>query len=368
MYKGSTNQEAGESMGKPEKKLKRMLLILGITAAVYGVFRYLLPLVIPFLLSWGLAAVLRPSAQWISNKSRIIVRGRERGIPIGVVGMMELLLLCVILSVSIYASGRKFFEELRLLTDHIPFWIEQLDIWLTGICHQLEFGMCLRKDELVHLTQEMLRAVLHTVKSAAMPYLMTNSVSVVRRGIRAAVLVVLVFIATGLVLQEMPVWKKRCLRSYFAEEFEQIGRRLFLVLRAYLKTQVVIMILTACICMAGFRIMKNPYYILAGLAVGILDALPILGTGTVLIPWAVLLFFRKQWVQGAVLLAIYLTCYCLREYLEAKWMGEQVGLSPLENLIAIYVGIQLFGISGVVLGPVGVLIIGDLVEAFPSLK
>ena len=54
--------ETGESMGKPDKKLKRILLIIGITGAVYGVFRYLLPLVVPFLLAWGLALMLRPTS------------------------------------------------------------------------------------------------------------------------------------------------------------------------------------------------------------------------------------------------------------------------------------------------------------------
>lgn len=346
-------------MGKPEKKLKKILLILGITAAVYGMFRYLLPLVIPFLLSWGLAVVLRPSAQWLAE--------RKIKISVGVAGMAELLLLSVLFGAAVYTGGRKLFAELRLLTDQIPFWIDELDIWLTGICHRLELGLCLQKDTLVLLMREMLRDVLLSVKNAAMPYLMTNSVSVLRWSIGAAVMVVLVFISTGLALQELPVWKKRCRRSFLVEELELVGHRLSLVIRAYLKTQLVIMLLTALICMAGFYLMENPYYILAGTAVGIMDALPILGTGTVLIPWAVLLFLRRQWLQSVILLIIYLICYFVREYLEAKWMGEQVGLSPLENLIAIYVGLQLFGIAGVVLGPIGVLIIGDLVEAWEGM-
>ena len=60
-YKGSTNQKTGDSMVSPEKKLKKFLLILGITGAVYGAFRYLLPLVVPFLCAYGTALFLRPS-------------------------------------------------------------------------------------------------------------------------------------------------------------------------------------------------------------------------------------------------------------------------------------------------------------------
>lgn len=358
MYKGSTNQEAGESMGKPEKKLKRMFMILGITAAVYGAFRYLLPLVIPFLVSWGFAVLLRPSAQWISEHCPLF------RLPIGAVGAIELALLLMLFAAGIYGGGRVFLAEAQLLTQQIPDWIDELDIWLTGICHRLELGMCLQTDLLVLLMREMLRDVLIGVKSAAMPYLMTNSVSLFRWGMGAAVMTVLVFISTGLILQELPMWKKYSRCSYFAEEIHLIGQRLSLVMRAFGKTQLVILLLTIMICTAGFYFMKNPYYILAGTAVGIMDALPILGTGTVLIPWAVLAFFRKQWMRGILLLVIYLLCYFVREYLEAKWMGQQVGLSPLQNLIAIYVGLKLFGIAGVVLGPIGLLLIGDLAEAW----
>ena len=66
-YKGSTNQKTGDSMVSPEKKLKKFLLILGITGAVYGAFRYLLPLVVPFLCAYGTALFLRPSVRFLSN-------------------------------------------------------------------------------------------------------------------------------------------------------------------------------------------------------------------------------------------------------------------------------------------------------------
>ena len=76
-------------MGKPEKKLKKLLLILGITGAVYGSFRFLLPPVVPFLIAWGLAGALRPSADWLSRHLCVRIGGRERRVPAGVAGMAE---------------------------------------------------------------------------------------------------------------------------------------------------------------------------------------------------------------------------------------------------------------------------------------
>ena len=350
-------------MGKPDKKLKKILFIMGITGAVYGSFRYLLPLVVPFLLAWGLAALLRPSARWISAKCRVTVRGKTWAVPVGLAGVVELVIILALLGIGLYAGGRKLLFEAGLLMEQIPVWTEALDRWLTGICRRMEECLCLKDGLLVVLMREMLKGLIVSMKDAAMPYLMVNSVSVFRWGIGISVVLVIVLAATGMALQEMDVWKKRCRRSIYREEFALIGRRLAIMANAYGKTQLIIMTLTSLICMLGFWLMKNPYYILLGIGIGLLDALPIFGTGTVLIPWAVVRMVQGQWKMAVALTLLYLICYFLREILEAKLMGEQVGLSPLETLISMYVGLQLFGIAGFLLGPIGLLLIRDLVEA-----
>lgn len=373
-------------MGKPEKKLKKMLLILGITGAVYGSFRFLLPLVIPFLLAWGLAVLLRPSAAWIARHCKVRIPDkwirrrrsgnipggstaggtsgkRYIGIPIGVAGVLELLALAAVLSVCLYLGGRKLLIEAGLLINRIPDWINALDAWLTSVCHTVEDIFCLKANFLVLLMREMLRGLISSIKHAAMPYLMVNSVTVFKWGIGTTVILVVILVSVGLCLQEMERWKKRCAMSIYRREYALIGRRLAIVANAYLKTQGIIMLLTTVICTIGFFLLGNPYYILAGVGIGILDALPVFGTGTVLIPWAVILFLGGRWGKGCILLTLYLICYFLREILEAKLMGDKVGLSPLETLISMYVGLELFGIAGFLLGPIGLLLIEDLVEA-----
>ena len=66
-------------------------------------------------------------------------------------------------------------------------------------------------------------------------------------------------------------------------------------------------------------------------------------------------------------MAIYLICYLLREILEAKMMGNRVGLTSLETLISMYVGLQLFGIAGFLLGPIGLLLIEEMVNLYYNL-
>ena len=70
-------------------------------------------------------------------------------------------------------------------------------------------------------------------------------------------------------------------------------------------------------------------------------------------------FLGGQWGRGLLVFGLYLVCYFLREILEAKLMGNQVGLTPLETLASVYVGLQMFGLLGFLLGPVGLLLVKE---------
>lgn len=326
----------------------------------------MLPLVVPFLLAWGLALLLRPPSLWLARHLRVTLYFRKKqkvlAVPAGVIGAVILFLILMLLTLMFYFGGRKLCLEAGMFLEQIPIWIATLDTWLTGMCHQVEDCFCLPADCLVLLMREMLRGLMDSLKHTAMPYLMVNSVTIFQYGIRISVVSVILLVSVGLILQEIEFWKQRCEHSLFHDEYSLIMSRLARVANAYLKTQGIIMLLTTLICTAGLWILKNPYYLLAGIGIGILDALPIFGTGTILIPWAVLCFFRRSWGEGLVLLAIYLICYFLRELLEAKLMGSRVGLTALETLISMYAGLQLFGLPGFLLGPIGLLLIEDLLN------
>ena len=116
--------------------------------------------------------------------------------------------------------------------------------------------------------------------------------------------------------------------------------------------------------MAGLLLLGNSYFLLLGPVIGLVDALPVFGAGTVLIPWFLISFLQGRWGQGLALLFLYLVCYLLRQVAEARLMGGQVGLTALETLFSMYVGLRLFGIAGFLLGPIGFLMIEDLLRIY----
>lgn len=346
------------------RKQKKAFLTAAVTAGVYLSFRYLLPLVFPFLAAYLMALFLRPSAAFLEKRLRISFRGRTIGIPIGVIGGVELILLCILLFVLLAAGGRRFMEELEHFLEELPGRMEELSL-LGGQFEQ-------SAERFLHLPAGRLGQLFRgtglqgggQVKEILLPQLLQKSVPAAARIVRAVVVVVLFFIASILSLQEMDELRRRRFDSMFHREFFLLGRRLAVTGSAWLKTQSVIFLMTSSLSMLGLLLIGNPYYILGGIGIGVLDALPIFGTGTALVPWSILLLFKREWGHALILFGLYLLCYFLREFTEAHLMGKKMGLSPLETLAAIYVGLQLFGLFGFLLGPIGLLIIKDFVEEY----
>ena len=99
-----------------------------------------------------------------------------------------------------------------------------------------------------------------------------------------------------------------------------------------------------------------------GITIGVVDAFPVFGSGTILIPWAVVQLVQRNFYEGAVLITLYVITLLLREILEPRLMGKEMGLKPLYVLMSVYVGIKLFGLGGIILGPIGLTILKTVSE------
>ncbi len=351
-------------MVNPEKKLKKILFILGIAGAVYLGFRYLLPLVVPFLLAYGTALWLRPSVRYFRRKIQWRFRGETKRISGTLIGAVEIIAILSVISGVCYVGGSLLISQIRGLTESIPRWLTWLDVKLTGVCRSAERVLGLRDEYLVSTVRETIREFGEALKQASMPAIMNNSMDVLRHAIEAIVVLVIFVIATLMFLQEMDEIRERKSNSIFHREFAIIGRRLVSVVSAWIKSEVVIISVTAILCSLGLFLIGNEYALLFGIVIGLVDALPFLGAGSILIPWSVALFVQKKWMQGSLLLVVYVVCYFIRQVLEARIMGNKVGLTPAETLVSMYVGLKLFGVAGFLLGPVGLLMIEDLVGLY----
>ena len=117
------------------------------------------------------------------------------------------------------------------------------------------------------------------------------------------------------------------------------------------------------ILLAGFTLLGQRYALLLALLLAVMDFIPIIGAGTLLLPWAALCLLTQDSRRGVELLVIWGIIALFRRVAEPRVVGNQTGLSPILSLISIYVGMRLVGVPGMVLGPVVFLVVFNLVQA-----
>lgn len=124
----------------------------------------------------------------------------------------------------------------------------------------------------------------------------------------------------------------------------------------FLKGQLFLLVLTTALTGFGLWAVGSPYWLSMALVAGFLDLVPILGPGLLFFPWAVGAFLIGQTTFAVQLLVLYFVVLILRQMLQPKILGDSIGIHPLLMLVAIYSGIVLFGVQGIIAGPVLVII------------
>ena len=349
-------------MEKPGKKLTKFFIITGITGMVYAGLKYLLPLVVPLLLGYTLALLLRPSARFLQHRITVRIFGKKWKPSLGLIGSVQLLILAVLGSFLLTLGIRRLWEETSTLMNQLPVWLDGLYFWIEEKCSGLEKRFGLDPGWGIHVAGSMIEAGTKYVKEKSVPSLMVGSYYTAGVIGRIGFISLFSFCSAILSLQEMEELKERRDRSVFSREFRLIGDRLVSTGKVWFKSQGIIFLLTSFLCTIGMFLVGNPCPVLVGMGIGIMDAFPVLGTGTVLVPWAVIEIAMGSWKTALILTGLYLICTFMRQFLEVHLMSGQMGLSPFETLGAVYVGLKLFGIAGLFLGPLGLLLIEDMTE------
>ena len=134
-------------------------------------------------------------------------------------------------------------------------------------------------------------------------------------------------------------------------------------LARWLRAQATLSLITFSELLIGFLLMRQSYSLLLAFLITLLDALPVFGTGTALVPWAVFTLLFGFPPKAIVLLALYLCTLITRNTLEPKLLSAQAGLPPVASLFAMYLGYCTFGVAGMVLFPFLLLLFAQIRNA-----
>ena len=164
---------------------------------------------------------------------------------------------------------------------------------------------------------------------------------------------------------EIVAFLEQQLPKSWLDKVFNIKTDMFTVLGSYIKAQIILM--TICffelliwLNLLSFLKLNVPYPLLMSIIICLIDALPILGAGTILIPWAIISFALGDIKLGIMLIIIYLFVLSVRQMLEPKLVSQNLGVHPLITLISMYSGFKIFGVIGFLIGPVVMIILKNV--------
>lgn len=166
-------------------------------------------------------------------------------------------------------------------------------------------------------------------------------------------------IALFLISLELPNIKKKVKGLFQEKTYEKLSIVYSDLIKAglgFIKAQVVLSIITFMMAYCGLLLLRVPYTLLLSLLIVVVDILPILGTGSVLVPWAVVAIFQGNQNLGIGLIALFFVITVVRRIVEPKVLSANMGLSPLAALVSLYLGFKILGFVGLFLGPALVIV------------
>lgn len=334
--------------------LKLIASLIIITLIVYLFFRFMLGLILPFIFAYFLSWIIRPVTERLYDKLKI---------PRLVGGTILLLILYAVFGTAICMLANILVKEALAIIKNLPVYLEMIAGRLDSVCNYFDGLLGLDCGTARAFIDENILKLLNNVKEKLMPALTQHTYTIVVWLVGFISIMLIVFIAAVLITKEVPAFREKYDGNAVYEEFHRITGSLSEAGMAYLRTQLIIMIIVAVICVTALAIIKNDYALLLGLGIAILDALPLIGIGLVLIPWIIISLIQGKLFAAAILFTAYLLCQIVREILEPKLLGNRIGIRPLYTLMAMYAGIKLFGVAGFILGPVGLVIVKTIYKA-----
>ena len=343
-----------------DKKYKIIISFCLILLAIILFFQFLLPYILPFVIAVVLTSLIDPVVDFLEEKAQL-----PRGIAVTIV----LFIILIVIFLLVVVAFSRIFIELDKLVDDIPDyktmgqhinWLLEQNQNLSLLIEELELPSIVR-EEITDNLQVLYNSFRELIQS-----LFTSLLDGVRSLPHLITIFFVSIIATFFISKDKNLVIEYCL-SPFPDEWQQIIKKLqqeiTTAIVGFIRAQLILIATTTLISVLGLLLIASDYAIVISLLSGLLDLIPVIGPSLVYIPWIIVSFIIGDIVTAIALLVIYSVIVTVRQIIEPKVLGANIGVHPLAILVSIYIGIQLFGISGFIVGPLLLIILKAIVTS-----
>lgn len=321
------------------------LVIKYVVPEAFSLLSYLLVILLPFLLAVFFCIFMEPLVIFLGHNGRV---PRAVTVPVAMLiffGGIGTVLTLIFL---------RLIKELSDLSATIPQMAVDaqnfIDLWVKK---GVSFYGTLPKS-VTSSFQESLNNIIGTVEHWAGE--LVGILIAIVSGVPGAFMVILVsLVATFFFSRDREKIARLWLRVVpqpWGMRIMEISKEIAVAFQAYVRAQIILVSITAFISIIGLYLIGTKYALTVGLLIGFLDMIPVLGPGTIYVPWVFLAFVTGNTVLGIELTVLYLVIMIIRGMLEAKVVASNLGLHPLAVLVAMFVGLKTIGVIGLILGPI----------------
>lgn len=328
---------------------KRIYFITAaVTALVYFFMKYLSPILSPFILAFLIAGCLNPLIQKLHKKLKI-----KQPVAAAVI----LILICGLAVVLLWLLGSALFCKGGEMAGQISFYEKEFCRLLGECCDHMEDRFGIDGVAVETFIMEQVTILAENIEVNILPAVMNKSMDYVKYAAGFFGFLAVSVIAVLLIVKD---YEKIVTGFKESEDFKgvwEVGKKVIVYMKTFLKAQLIILCIISTVCAVTLGITGMEGGVMYGIITGFMDMLPFIGTGIMLVPLALIRLIGGNYWQAVVCFCLYGACAFIREFLEPKLIGNKVGIWPVGILFAVFAGIKLFGIVGIIKGPISLVII-----------
>ncbi len=339
---------------KNDKFYLNILKILVIFLFVYVFIMYILELISPFVFGYIIYLILRPIVNKLDDKFKI-----HRGI----ISIFSILIFLTIIVGLISTLGKALYDQAELFLMS-KFYTDKIWEFLNSTIFNIRLFFTSFTQE---LSENLLSTLINSIYSATssfVNYAQVVSLQIVKGLPNVIVITIISIISAFFFLKDENKIRINYHKSFpkeFREGIDKIKNSTGLVAIGYVKAQVILSSITFVISVIGLILLDNKYAVFLSTFVAFFDMLPFFGAGFILWPTAVIAFINGNTTTALLTFVLYGVIFLTRQSLEPRTLGKQISLHPLFTLLGIFVGVKIFGVGGLIVGPLTVVLIKALI-------
>ena len=313
---------------------------------------------IPFFIAYILSLLMEPLIKWIKKKTRFTRKVSSIIVLVTIFSILVGLLAWGIIS---------FITEATNLLGGLNSYLEKGISFIKILSSNIKFDRFYFSEEVRKIGETAATDLLNTGANKIEEFL-TKFLSYLRLIPNLIIYIIITILATYFITSDKFYILDRMehhLSKKMVGKLTKHTREITSSLGSYLKAEIILIGISFTVILLGLNILKIvgmdiEYPVIMAILIGFVDALPILGTGTIMIPWIIIAFINSNYNMGFSLLGLYIFTIVIRQVLEPKIVSNQIGIHPIFTLIAMYTGFKIIGIIGMLLGPIILIILKNI--------